>query len=400
MPIPAAFLGRGPDSALAGAENVDTLGNREEFATLQSCKSLDVQFVDLSYTTYEMGALYKAALNTKVFLGPHELHLGFRYMVAMLRREGLRAEILYQDGRPGTANENELLQVIMKTKPNILGFGSYEGSLGDTLKFVRRVRAAGSHSLICLGGHLATFSCEDILYNFHDLIDVVVLGEGEHTIVELAWAVKRNRAIQTIPGIAYYYAGRIVRTQPRAVESDLNCFPFPAVPTRNDSSDKETPLFVITSRGCYGRCSFCRTSQLGDGWRPRDPKNVVDEFEYAYSLGVNTFEIVDDNFIGPRKQGKARATAIAAELKRRCLPVRFHASCRVNDVDENTMLVLKDSGLISVSLGVESGLQRVLDCFNKHTTVAQNSAAVESLDPAEYRSHSLLYLFRPVHDPG
>ncbi len=71
MPIPAAFLGRGPDSTLAGAESVDTLGNREEFATLRSSTSLDVQFVDLSYTTYEMGALDKAALNTKVFLGPN-----------------------------------------------------------------------------------------------------------------------------------------------------------------------------------------------------------------------------------------------------------------------------------------------------------------------------------------
>jgi radical SAM superfamily enzyme YgiQ (UPF0313 family) len=327
-----------------------------------------------------MGALYKAALNAKVYLSPHELHLGFRYMVATLRSQGFRADILYQDGRPGTATEDDLLQIIMKTKPRILGFGSYEGSLGETLQFVRRVRATGSRSLICLGGHLATFSCEDILHSFHDLIDVVVLGEGEHTIVELAQAVNRNQPVQAIPGIAYYDDGQIVRTQPRRVERDLNCFPFPAVPARNDLSDKEAPLFVITSRGCYGRCSFCRTSQLGDSWRPRDPKNVVDEFEHAYSLGVNVFEIVDDNFIGPGKQGKARATAIAGELGRRNLPIRFHASCRVNDVDEYTMLALKGSGLISVSLGVESGLQRVLDFFNKHTSVAQNLAAVEILD--------------------
>jgi radical SAM superfamily enzyme YgiQ (UPF0313 family) len=356
------------------------LCTREEFAALQSSKPLDVQFVDLSYTTYEMGALYKAALNTQVFLSPNELHLGFRYMVAMLRREGLRAEILYQDARPGTANEDELLQVITRTKANILGFGSYEGSLGEALQFVGRVRAAGSRSLICLGGHLATFSCEEILTRFHDLIDVVVLGEGEHTIVDLARAVKRKQPIQSIPGIAYYDDGRVVRTKPRDVERDLNCFPFPAVPTTIDSGHKDTPLFVITSRGCYGRCSFCRTSQLGDGWRPRNPKNVVDEFEHAHALGVSTFEIVDDNFIGPGKLGKVRAIGIAAELARRNLPIRFHASCRVNDVDENTMRVLRDNGLISVSLGVESGLQRVLDCFNKHTTVAQNLAAVELLD--------------------
>jgi radical SAM superfamily enzyme YgiQ (UPF0313 family) len=89
---------------------------------------------------------------------------------------------------------------------------------------------------------------------------------------------------------------------------------------------------------------------------------------------------VDDNFIGPGKLGKGRAIAIAAELARRELPIRFHASCRVNDVDEDTMRLLRDNGLISVSLGVESGLQRVLDSFNKHTTVAQNLAAIELLN--------------------
>jgi anaerobic magnesium-protoporphyrin IX monomethyl ester cyclase len=139
-------------------------------------------------------------------------------------------------------------------------------------------------------------------------------------------------------------------------------------------------LFVITSRGCYGRCSFCRTSQLGESWRARDANNVVDELEQAYRLGVTTFEIVDDNFIGPGARGKVRAKAVAAELKRRRLPIRFHVSCRVNDVDEPTMRLLQEVGLISVSLGVESGVQRVLNTLNKHTTVAQNIAAVQLLD--------------------
>ncbi|HUL51170.1 MAG TPA: radical SAM protein [Candidatus Nitrosotalea sp.] len=118
---------------------------------------------------------------------------------------------------------------------------------------------------------------------------------------------------------------------------------------------------------------------MGDGWRARDATNVVDEFEYAYHKGVTIFEIVDDNFIGPGNMGKARARAIAAEFRRRRLPIRFHASCRVNDVDETTMRLLQESGLMSVSLGVESGVQRILDSFNKHTTVAQNCAAVRLL---------------------
>ena len=126
MNIPATLLSRNAGTVLAAAKNLDTVCNRGEPATDQPSTPLDVQFVDLSYTTYEMGALYKTALNAKVYLSPHELHLGFRYMVAMLRSQGLRAAILYQDGRPGTATEDDLLQIIARTKPSILGFGSYE----------------------------------------------------------------------------------------------------------------------------------------------------------------------------------------------------------------------------------------------------------------------------------
>lgn len=380
MSIPTKALTRGSRTPSVSGATFNALCDRGALTKPESSEALDVQFVDLSYTTYEMGSLYKAALNAKVFLSPHELHLGFRYMVAMLRSEGFRADILYQDGKAGTADEEDLLRIVTNTQPNILGFGSYEGSLGETLQFIQRVRAAGNRSVICLGGHLATFSCDEVLRRFHNLIDVVVLGEGEHTIVELAAAVRHNQPFRGIPGIAYFDNGRITRTQPRTIESNLNRFPFPAVPSTNGSNGGDTPLFVITSRGCYGHCSFCRTSQLGDTWRAREPKNVADEFEHAYRLGVTTFEIVDDNFIGPGSLGKARAVAIAGELQRRQLPIRFHASCRVNDVDEDTMRLLQESGLISVSLGVESGIQRVLDCFNKHTTVAQNCAAVETLN--------------------
>jgi anaerobic magnesium-protoporphyrin IX monomethyl ester cyclase len=340
---------------------------------------IDVLFVDLPFITYEFGPRFKAAWNFKPVLKPYELHLGFRYMVAALRSQGFLSDILYQSGERTAAAEDQLIRHAAEKQPLILGFGSYEGSLRETLGFIERARAAGNRSIICLGGHLATFSCDEILSQFHQLIDVVVLGEGEHTIVELAAAARRNEPLHDIKGIAYYDGARVVRTPPRPVERDINRFPFPAIAETVGPIDPDMPLFVITSRGCYGRCSFCRTSQLGDGWRARDARNVVDEFEYAYHRGVTTFEIVDDNFVGPGENGKSRARAIAAELRRRRLPIRFHASCRVNDVDETTMRLLRESGLISVSLGIESGVQRILDSFNKHTTVAQNCAAVQLL---------------------
>jgi anaerobic magnesium-protoporphyrin IX monomethyl ester cyclase len=341
---------------------------------------MDVIFVDLPFNTYELGRRFKSAWSHKQFLSPHELHLGFRYMVSSLRGQGYTADILFPVRDNGLTSRADLLCAISEIEPLILAFTSYEGSLKESLHFIRQVKARGVRSLICMGGHLATFSYEEILRDFHHLVDVIVLGEGEHTLVDLVAAVKRKQGFSRLPGIAYYDGSRVIKTGRRPVEPDLDRFPFPLLFIADSWKDSNIPLFLTTSRGCYGHCSFCRSSYFGEGWRARDPENVADEIEHAYRQGVSTFELVDDNFLGPGTVGKKRATAVAAEIQRRGLHIRYHVSCRVNDVEEPTMRALKDSGLISVSLGVESGVQRMLDTFNKNITVEQSIAAVQLLN--------------------
>jgi anaerobic magnesium-protoporphyrin IX monomethyl ester cyclase len=187
----------------------------------------------------------------------------------------------------------------------------------------------------------------------------------------------------------------VIRTAPRAILADIDSLPFPILPDGAAWSDGQVPLFLTTSRGCYGHCSFCRSSHFGERWRSRNPKNVVDEIEAAYARGVRIFEMVDDNFLGPGATGKRRAVAIADELRRRGLDIRFHASCRVNDVDEPTMYALREAGLVSVSLGVESGVPRMLKTFNKNVTVAQNLAALELLERLGIPTLAYIIFFDP-----
>ncbi len=355
---------------------------------------MDVLFVDLPFTTYELGRRFKAAWTYKQRLRPYELHLGFRYMVSTLREHGYSADIAFPAGDDGLAARAELLRTVADIQPDILAFTSYEGSLQESLDFIRQAKREGVHSLICLGGHLATFSYDKILADFPRLVDVIVRGEGEHTIVELAQAVKAKEDWSQVQGIAYHNGSRVIATELRPAEPNINRFPFPALPEVDGWLDS-TPLFITTSRGCYGHCSFCRSSHFGEGWRARDPQNVVDEIENAYHHGVSTFELVDDNFVGPGIMGKRRAAAIAAEVKRRGLDIRFHASCRVNDVDEATMRLLKEAGLISVSLGVESGVPRMLQTFCKNATVEQNLAALALLNSLDIPTLVYIIFFDP-----
>lgn len=358
-------------------------------------KYMDVLFVDLPFNTYELGRKFKSAWSFKQELSFYELHLGFRYMVSALRERGLTADILYPSTEGNVRSRTDLIKEICEIKPHILAFTSYEGSFREAIQFIKRVKAKGCNALICVGGHLATFSYQEILAEFHDLVDVIVLGEGEYTIVELAEAIRQGASYKTIPGIAFSDGNQVRLTTPRPVETSLDKFPFPMLPERREQSNDGLPLFITSSRGCYGHCSFCRSSNLGANWRPRSPKNVVDEIEAAYQHGFSIFEFVDDNFLGPGRAGRQRAIAIAEEIKRRQINIRFHLSCRVNDIEKTTLQILQESGLFTVSLGVESGVQRMLDTFNKQITVEQNLAALEVLDELGLSVQVYIIFFDP-----
>jgi radical SAM superfamily enzyme YgiQ (UPF0313 family) len=105
--------------------------------------------------------------------------------------------------------------------------------------------------------------------------------------------------------------------------------------------------------------------------------------------------MVDDNFLGPGTAGKRRAAAVAEEIQRRGLKIRYHISCRVNDVEESIMRTLQASGLISVSLGVESGVQRMLDTYNKNVTVEQNIGALQLLNKLQIPTLAYVIYFDP-----
>jgi radical SAM superfamily enzyme YgiQ (UPF0313 family) len=99
--------------------------------------------------------------------------------------------------------------------------------------------------------------------------------------------------------------------------------------------------------------------------------------------------------MGPSANGRRRARAVAEEIERRGLDIRFHASCRVNDVDEETIRALQRAGLVSLSLGVESGVPRVLRTFNKHITPQQSLDAVAMLERLGIPTLTYIIFFDP-----
>jgi radical SAM superfamily enzyme YgiQ (UPF0313 family) len=309
--------------------------------------------------------------------------LGYRYLIAALRADGFSAALLHPRARSALAS---MVRDIVRARPKIVGFTTYDVQLRPLLDFISELRAAGLRSHVTLGGLCASAIPEGILSHAPG-VDSVVFGEGEEAIVDLARRIIRGEPRCALPGICIRDEARIVKGAPRRSVDDLDAL---VTPVMDDFRDRESaPLHLVNgclpvmgSRGCYGRCSFCCIEKFyraapGRVWRGRSAGSIADEIA---SAGLTRVTFIDENFMGPGNTGRRHALDIAAEIRQRELQVAFNFGCRASDVDRATMTALKEAGLAAVTLGIESMSADALRRFNKHTSPEVNGCAIRLLE--------------------
>jgi len=209
-------------------------------------------------------------------------------------------------------------------------------------------------------------------------VDIVVRGEGEYTMLELAnYFIRGIGSLGEIRGIAYKSNGRINRTAVRPIIEDLDKLPFP----ERDIPDLEGILnpregknVIITSRGCPGKCKFCAASALAGGkYRMRSVDNIADEiadFKRNYKDLENIF-FGDDTI----SADVSRLLDLCKMLKTE--DVTWSAESRVDAMTKELAATLKNSGCLGIQFGVESGSQKLLDSMGKNITLEQIIHAVK-----------------------
>jgi anaerobic magnesium-protoporphyrin IX monomethyl ester cyclase len=312
-------------------------------------------------------------------------YLGLEYIAAFLRKHGYSVLML-------NCNLNTTVQqaaeIALKENPKIIGISVPTiPNLPGTFDLVKNLRNCGYSGHICFGGHVATFSCRDILETMQD-VDTIVRGEGELTFLKLLQTIESGEPLTKVDGIAFKNGKDVIINPARELIHNIDDLPFPSRDILAEIIDNNPELArasIAAGRGCYGKCTFCSVRAFyelsaGPKIRLRSPENVVDEIEYLVKrYNISEISFVDDNFIGPGKIGQKRASGIAEEILNRKLNITFTLYCRVNDINEFLFKLLKKAGLVRVFVGIESGVQTVLNRFNKGVTVEQNSEAINLL---------------------
>jgi radical SAM superfamily enzyme YgiQ (UPF0313 family) len=299
------------------------------------------------------------------------------YLASVLQKNGEEVKILdmkalkYGDpDDPKKFYEDTLINTISNFYPELIGFGClFSGNFPDTMRFSILCKDRFKQIPIVAGGIHFTIYASEILTNCPS-IDWIILGEAEHSIIQLVNTIKNNRyEMDKIDGFAFRKNGKVIVNPKKYYIENIDTIPFPAynlidfrdyyLDTSKWHNPKKLPINtsipIISSRSCPNRCTFCCLYKvMGPKWRLRSPKNVVDEIEYLYNTyNHRHFSFMDDNFT----LSKLRVLEICKLINRRKLNIQFETpnGLSINTLDKEVLDALVSAGLVRITLAIESG---------------------------------------------
>lgn len=299
-------------------------------------------------------------------------NLGVGYMASCLLQTGSFAVTIVDVKEDSSI----IIRSIIEAKPLIVGFSiAFQMQMDMFRRLMTDLRENGVNCHFTAGGHYPSLRYEEVM-NLAPELDSVVLFEGEHTIVELAEAIRARHAWQDITGVAYRENTRVRRNALRPLENDLDRFPPPVRRTIRPRILDRKVVNMLASRGCYYQCSFCSIRRFysqakGQVKRVRRPDYVVREMQLYYEQeGCSIFLFQDDDFPIGSAHGPEWINDFCFYLRSRNLHTRvmWKMSCRANEIDKASMSRLMDHGLGMVYLGIESGTLEGLKSMNKRIT--------------------------------
>jgi anaerobic magnesium-protoporphyrin IX monomethyl ester cyclase len=300
--------------------------------------------------------------------------LGLGYLSASLQKNGFEVELVDCT----FLKFNQAVEKAVQANPKIVGFYCMFSMKKTALQLAQAIKnQIHDDCLFVVGGPLPSWMPEAFL----DVFDVVAVGEGEQTIVQLAQAVAQKKPLSDIKGLAYRSSDHLIMTPPRPFIENLDSLPFPTRNLFDNEAYKKyykdqfgyTTTSMITSRGCPFSCDFCSRPIFGADMRARSVCNIVDEVEEIVRLGYERVWFADDCFTLNNKH----VIAVCEEMRRRSLDVGWECLSRVDTMDAQVAVAMKSSGCIRVFFGIESGNDSVLGLMNKRITTAQAKNAVK-----------------------
>jgi anaerobic magnesium-protoporphyrin IX monomethyl ester cyclase len=226
-----------------------------------------------------------------------------------------------------------------------------------TSALVKRLHP-GAH--VVVGGPHATPLPREVL-RYYTAVDTVCVGESDRTFLDIVDRVERGAPVRGIAGTYWREDDRIVKGPERAAVENLD--DLASVQTYFDTH------ILMTSRGCPWNCTFCGAeTSWGRGFRANSVAYTLEAIERVLPrLPVKMIQIKDDTFTTHKK----RVLELCHGIREKKLDFFWSCDTRVDLLTDELLREMRLAGCQRLSLGVESGSQRILDAIDKKITVAE-----------------------------
>lgn len=306
--------------------------------------------------------------------------LGICYISAYLKKFGHTTKVIDQIDE----TDGEMMDMIRAFQPDIIGFSTMTYNYQNGLHLAKLIKSEYSGMTIFFGGTHASGMPEIVK---ESAIDLVVIGEGELTTLELVNTLAPDSGpadFEKIKGIAFLKDNReVCLTAMRERIVDLDALPFP------DKSDLPMHQYkgrdlkyllhrrmstIHTSRGCSGNCTFCTTPVLyKNGWISRSAANIADEIEYLIrEYKIKTIYFADEDFMHDKK----RILDICSEIIKRRLIIFWFCFGKITDIEPGILRRMRQAGCIDIMFGIEAMHDESLKKIAKRISVENTRQAI------------------------
>lgn len=234
--------------------------------------------------------------------------LGTLYAAALMRENNYRVDLF---DTMFAVNPEEITLAIEKNKPDF--FVIYDDGFNYLTKMCltnMREAAFSMSKMAKAEGCTVIVSSSDSTDRYEEYLkegaDFVIIGEAEHTLLELTDYIENGGAdFFTIKGLAYTQNGSVIKTPGRPVLKDLDSLPLPAWDLVNMEQYKQAwlksagyfSLNMSTTRGCPFKCNWCAKPIYGNRYNSRSPENVLTEIKLLKErYDMNHIWFCDDIF--------------------------------------------------------------------------------------------------------
>ncbi len=269
--------------------------------------------------------------------------------------------------------ENIIKKEIKRLNPKVVGITAYTVQYPNAIIIFQLVKKINPNIITIGGGPHMMFMDKEALDS--GAIDIVVRGEGDWTMLDLAQKIESNASYEEVAGISYKKNGKIIRNRERPL-GNMKELPVPNYSLLPKNYIQNSNVELMNSRGCYYNCSFCTSAQqYHQTVRPKELSKIIEEITILRNnYGIKQMGLLDESLNANHQYFRELCGAL-----KKFDDMSFFGQTRANFINDADLGLMKMARIKSLVVGAESGSDKVLKAMNKQINFEMVKTACEKI---------------------